>query len=119
VALAESGSEDDPAYSEIVRILCAVRDANPGVRYMTTVARRGAGQIIVCDAEEDEEERSPLGEALASDVELPRVLAGETPDICLVSADQYGVWISAITPLTRRVGRLPGLRDGGGGRSAG
>src|SRR5665647_616378 len=40
VALVESGSEDDSAYSETVRILCAVRDANPGVRYMTTVARR-------------------------------------------------------------------------------
>src|SRR5665647_3020958 len=90
VALGESGSEDDPAYSETVRILCAVRDANPGVRYMTTVARRGAGQMVVCDAEQDEEERSHLGEAVGTDVELPRVLAGETPDICLASADQYG-----------------------------
>ena len=108
VALVESGSEDDPAYSETVRILCAVRDASPGVRYVTTVARRGAGQIIVCDAEEDEQERSPLGEAVASDVELPRVLAGETPDISLVSADQYGVWISATTPLTRPDGEIVG-----------
>ena len=108
VALGESGSEDDPAYSETVRILCAVRDANPGVRYMTTVARRGAGQMVVCDAEQDEEERSHLGEAVGTDVELPRVLAGETPDICLASADQYGVWISAITPLTRPDGEIVG-----------
>src|SRR5665647_1510304 len=75
---------------------------------MTTVARRGAGQMVVCDAEEDEEERSHLGEAVGTDVELPRVLAGETPDICLASADQYGVWISAITPLTRPDGEIVG-----------
>ena len=74
----------------------------------TTLARRNGGQIIVCDAEEDENERSHLGEAMVSDEELPRILAGETPDICLVSADQYGVWISAMTPLTRSDGEIVG-----------
>jgi diguanylate cyclase (GGDEF)-like protein/PAS domain S-box-containing protein len=107
-ALAEQGCEEDPAYAETVRILRAVREANPGVRYVTTLARRDEGQIVVCDAEEDEAERSHLGDPMASDEELPRVLAGETPDICLVSADQFGVWISAMTPLTLAGGKIVG-----------
>ena len=107
-ALAQSGAEDAPAYLETVRILRAVRDANPGVRHMATMARRGAGHIIVCDAEKSGKERSPLGEAVVADEELRQVLAGESPDICIVSADQYGVWISAMAPLTRSDGEVVG-----------
>ena len=66
-ALAESGSETDPAYAETVRILRTLRDANPGVRYMTTLAHRNGRHIFVCDAEEDEQERSSLGEAVVTD----------------------------------------------------
>jgi diguanylate cyclase (GGDEF)-like protein/PAS domain S-box-containing protein len=105
-ALSTEGSEDDPAYAQTVEALRRVRDANPGVRYVTTLARRGEGFIFVCDAEEHETERSRLGDPVVADEELTRTLAGETLDVCLVSADQYGIWISAMTPVRDASGEI-------------
>jgi len=104
--LSERGDEDSASYREIVSLLRVARDANPGVRFITTQARRGKGYIMVCDAEEDENERSRLGDEVVADEELPRVLSGERPDICLVSADEFGVWISAMAPITRADGEI-------------
>ena len=98
--LSENGTEADPVYAAVNAVLRQVRDENPGVRFVTTMARRGGQYVIVCDGEEDEAERSHLGEVIVADEELPHVLAGERPDICVVSADQFGVWISAMAPIT-------------------
>jgi diguanylate cyclase (GGDEF)-like protein len=105
-ALAESGSESDPAYVQTVAVLRDIRDQHTGVRFVTTAARRGDGFIFVCDAEEREAERSHLGDPLVADEELVRTLAGETLDICLVAADQYGMWISAMTPIRDPAGEI-------------
>ena len=104
--LSANGSEDDPAFAQVNDILRRVRDDNPGVSYVTTMARRGADYVIVCDAEQDETERSPLGEVVVGDEEVAHVLAGEQPDICVVSADQFGVWISAMSPITLADGEI-------------
>ena len=100
--LSADGSEDDPAFAQVNDILRRVRDEHPGVSYVTTMARRGEDYVIICDAETDPEERSPLGEVVVGDEEVAHVLAGEQPDLCVASADQFGVWISAMSPI-----RLP------------
>jgi diguanylate cyclase (GGDEF)-like protein len=105
-ALGAGGSEADPAYRETVAILRGVRDADPAVRFITTVARRGAGYEFVCDAEEDESLRSRLGDLVAFDPELVRAFEGADLDICLVAADQFGIWISAVAPVTDSAGDI-------------
>ena len=101
-----NGSEDDPAYARINEVLRRVRDDNPGVGYITTMARRGDDYVIVCDAEQDEAERSHMGEVIVGDEEIAHVLAGEQPDICVVSADQFGVWVSAMAPIVLADGEI-------------
>ena len=106
--LSESGAEGDADYARIAEILRQVRDADPDASYVTTMARRGAQYIFVCDPEEDEAEHSHLGEVVVGDEELAHVLAGERPDICVVSADQFGVWVSAMSPIKRADGEIVG-----------
>ena len=106
VELVETVAEDGPAYRRIADVLRAVRDANPGVRYISTMAERGGRFIFVCDAEDDEAQRSHLGDVVVGDEEIAHVLAGERPDICVLSADEFGVWVSAMSPIRRRNGEI-------------
>ncbi len=105
-ALGAGGSETDPSYRETVEILRQVRDADPAVRFVTTMARHGAGYEFVCDAEEDETLRSRLGDPVVFDPELSRVFEGDDLDICLVAADQFGIWVSAMAPVTDSAGDI-------------
>jgi GGDEF domain-containing protein len=97
--------------------LRAARDAEPGVRFVTTMARRGDRSSSCATPRKTKRSAHTLGDEVVGDEEVAHVLAGEHPDICVVSADEFGVWISAMTPITtptarswRGVGRLPGLR---------
>ena len=108
-ALSETGTEGDAGYLHVVEQLRGVRDANPGVRFVTTMAERDGGFIFVCDTEEDESERSRLGDDVIGDEEIAHTMAGERPDMCVVSADEFGVWVSAMAPIRRRNGEIVGV----------
>ena len=97
-------------------MLREVRDANPPTRFLTTHAQIDKRFVIGVDPEEDESEKSHLGDEIFADDELPQVLAGERPEVNTVFADEFGVWITGPGPDPRRRGAD---RRGRRGRPAG
>jgi diguanylate cyclase (GGDEF)-like protein/excisionase family DNA binding protein len=89
-----------PEYEEIAAILRTVRDSHPPVRYVTTHTRVGNKRfVIVVDAEESDAGRSPIGAEVFADEELPQFFAGRTPDVNVVTVDEFGVWVSGYAPI--------------------
>ena len=99
----DEGSE---AYLEIEAVLREVRDANPPTRFLTTHAQFDKRFVIGVDPEEDESEKSHLGDEIFADDELTLVLAGERPQVNTVFADEFGVWISGLAPIRDGAGRI-------------
>jgi len=94
--------EKSKEYAAIAAILRDVRDANPPTRFVTTQTRLNRRYVIIVDAEENEEDRSHIGEDIFPDEilqVLPKVLAGEDPRVNALFADQYGVWVSGLAPI--------------------
>jgi len=91
--------EDSAAFREIREVLREVRDANPPTRFLTTHMQVDERYVIGVDPEEDEEERSHLGDEIFADDELPVVLAGGRPAVNTVFADEFGVWIAGLAPI--------------------
>jgi len=98
--------EDSVEYHEIREVLREVRDANPPTRYLTTHARQDKKFVIVVDPEEDEADRSHLGEEIFVDNELPDILDGRRPEVNTVFADQFGVWVTGLAPIHDGDGRI-------------
>jgi diguanylate cyclase (GGDEF)-like protein len=105
-ALLALDDEQSNAYGEIERILREVRDANPPTRFLTTHAQVDKRFVIGVDPEEDENEKSHLGDEIFADDELPQVLAGERPEVNAVFADEFGVWITGLAPIRDASGRI-------------
>ena len=105
-ALLALDDEQSNAYGEIERILREVRDANPPTRFLTTHAQVDKRFVIGVDPEEDESEKSHLGDEIFADDELPQVLAGERPEVNAVFADEFGVWITGLAPIRDASGRI-------------
>jgi diguanylate cyclase (GGDEF)-like protein/excisionase family DNA binding protein len=98
--------ERRPEYREIADVLRQVRDANPPIRYMTTVARFGNKYAIVADAETEPETHSTLGEEVDADHTMPGLLAGARPSRNTLVADEYGVWISGAATICDAAGEI-------------
>jgi diguanylate cyclase (GGDEF)-like protein/excisionase family DNA binding protein len=98
-ALLEIDDEQSVAYREIETVLREVRDANPPTRFLTTHAQVDKRYVIGVDPEEDESEKSHLGDEIFVDDELTQVLAGERPQVNTVFADEFGVWITGLAPI--------------------
>jgi diguanylate cyclase (GGDEF)-like protein len=106
VALLAIDDENSNAYREIEQILREVRDANPPTRFLTTHAQVDKRFIIGVDPEEEETEKSHLGDEIFVDDELTQVLAGQRPQINVVFADEFGVWITGLAPITNASGDI-------------
>ncbi len=106
--LALRGREDEeaPEYLEIAAVLRSVRDANPPTRFLTTHAQIEKKYVIGVDPEELPDERSHFGDEIFADDELPVVLAGGRPQVNTVFADEFGVWISGLAPITDAAGNI-------------
>jgi diguanylate cyclase (GGDEF)-like protein len=98
-AVLETDDEQSGAYREIQTILRDVRDANPPTRFLTTHAQVDKRYVIGVDPEEDESERSHLGDEIFVDDELTQVLDGKRPHVNTVFADEFGVWITGLAPI--------------------
>ncbi|HEY5168926.1 MAG TPA: GAF domain-containing protein, partial [Thermoleophilia bacterium] len=99
VALLALDDENSNAYREIEQILREVRDANPPTRFLTTHAQVDKRFVIGVDPEEEETEKSHLGDEIFVDDELTQVLAGRRPQVNAVFADEFGVWITGLAPI--------------------
>jgi diguanylate cyclase (GGDEF)-like protein len=98
--------EQSDAYREIEQVLREVRDANPPTRFLTTHAQVDKRVVIGVDPEENEAEKSHLGDEIFVDEELPQVLAGKRPQVTAVFADEFGVWITGLAPIRDAAGDI-------------
>jgi diguanylate cyclase (GGDEF)-like protein len=96
--------EELPEYAEAAEVLRAARDSEPAVRYVQAIAARGKGYVIVAEAEEPGAEHSPIGEEVFPDESLRQSFSGEEPDVVLLGADQWGVWVSGVAPVYDEAG---------------
>ena len=99
LALRSREDEDTPEYREIREILREVRDANPPTRFLTTHAEIDKKFVIGVDPEEQESERSHVGDEIFADDELPQVLAGRRPAVNTLFADEFGVWVTGLAAV--------------------
>ncbi|MEI6449568.1 MAG: GAF domain-containing protein [Actinomycetes bacterium] len=106
LALRSREDEDTPEYREIREILREVRDANPPTRFLTTHAQIDKKFVIGVDPEEQESERSHVGDEIFADDELPEVLAGRRPRVNTLFADEFGVWVTGLAPIRDAQGRI-------------
>jgi diguanylate cyclase (GGDEF)-like protein/excisionase family DNA binding protein len=96
-------------YQDGVAALRKVRAAHPEVRFLTTVNETPDGFVFALDAEEDPAYKSQIGDGLLEDGEMPSWFAGERPDRVVVSADDFGVWVSGYAPLRGGGGKIAGV----------
>ena len=93
----DEGSE---AYEAVAAVLRETRDANPPTRFLTTHVRVDKKFVIGVDPEEDAEMHSHFGDEIFADDELPAVLSGGRPQGNTVYADEFGVWVTGLAPIT-------------------
>jgi len=98
-ALRSREDEGGPEYARIAAVLREVRDANPPTRFLTTHCRLDKRYVIGVDPEENEAERSHFGDEIFADDELPLILEGRLPDVNVLFADQFGVWVTGLAPI--------------------
>jgi diguanylate cyclase (GGDEF)-like protein/excisionase family DNA binding protein len=104
--LGTRADEARPEYAEMVSALRKVRDLNPPVRFITTFAFRDDQCITVLDTGETQNEVSHVGDRYLPDDELASVLAGESLLANVLTADDFGVWLSGIAPLRNAEGTV-------------
>ena len=90
----------------MVSALRRLRDANPPVRFVTSFALHGGECITVLDTGETQDDVSRCGDPWLPEDELSRVLAGENLLANVLNADDYGVWVSGIAPVSDARGRV-------------
>ena len=94
-------------YQEMVAALRAFRDAHPPLRFVTTFAMAGDQCITVLDSGETEDEVSHCGDPWLPDPdEIVRVLAGEDLLANVLSADDFGVWVTGTAPVCDGDGKV-------------
>jgi diguanylate cyclase (GGDEF)-like protein len=76
------------------------RDAHPPTRFLTTVVRDEDRFVIIVDPEEERESWSPCGEEIIGASGLAEALSGEPLDSNVLYVDSFGVWVSAVAPVT-------------------
>ena len=98
--------EDSEGYRQIEAVLREVRDANPPTRFLTTHALIDKHYVIGVDPEENEAEKSHLGDEIFADDVVAKVLEGSRPEANTVFADEFGVWITGLAPIRAADGRV-------------
>jgi len=96
-------SRDDESRSEYQRITATLRAVcaeHPPTRYVASHVQLGKKTVIVCDSREQGEGKPHIGDSIIADDELLEVFAGGTLDANVLLADQWGVWVSGVAPLT-------------------
>jgi len=100
--------EARPEYQEMVTALRGFRDVHPGVRFITTYAVQGDTCITVLDTGDISTDVSHVGDLWSEHDELAAVLAGASLETNVLSADEYGVWVSQCVPLRNAQGTVVG-----------
>ena len=97
--LRSRADEARPEYGAAVSALRTFRDAHPPVRFITSFAMVGDQCITVLDTGETQDEVSHCGDPWLPEDDLARVLAGENLVANVLTADDFGVWVSSAAPV--------------------
>jgi diguanylate cyclase (GGDEF)-like protein/excisionase family DNA binding protein len=98
--LRQRDDEQHEGYRRMSAALRALRAAHPSVRYITTFAMADEQCISVLDTGDSEVELSHCGDPWpADDDDLRRLFAGAKLDGNVLSADDFGVWVSGLAPV--------------------
>ena len=119
--LRSARDEQGLEYQQLAKALREVRDAHPGVRFLTAVSPELEGLRMICDPEEDPALRSHPGDP------VDRSTVGEEPavpesDRNVLELDDFGVWVSSAAEVRDDDGALVGMACAdlsSGGRLAG
>ncbi len=106
--LRSRADEERPEYREMVDTLRAFRDTHAPVRFITSFAMTPDGCITVLDTGEATSDVSHCGDPWLAEDELVRVFSGEEMISNILTADDFGVWVSGMVPLRDRDGRAVG-----------
>ena len=101
--------EQRPEYAAITGALLAVCADNPPTRYISTHTRVGKKTVIVCDSGEASTDKPHVGDETLTDDEFVEVFDGRSVDATVLFVDQWGVWISGVSPLLDADGSVVGL----------
>ena len=104
--LCTQADEGRPEYRAMVARLRGFRDQHPQVRFVTSFAMVGDQCISVLDSGETEEEISHCGDPWLPEDDLARVLAGVDLAANVLTADDFGVWVSSAAPVHDAQGRI-------------
>jgi len=104
--LRSRADEARPEYASMVGALRQLRDAHPPLRFITSFTMVGDQCITVLDTGETEDEISHCGDPWLPEDELARVLAGESLLANVLTADDFGVWVSGVVPLRDEKGTI-------------
>lgn len=104
----EQGVEDDAAYTHLAQQLRQVRNANPKIEAIYTMARADTPTelLFVISADEDPETRAHLREpySVAAFPQMLRAFDGATSDD-RIEVDEFGAWFSGYAPIVDENGQ--------------
>jgi len=106
VLLRTRADDARPEYEEMVDALRGLRDANLPARFITSYALVDGQCVTVLDTGETEGEISHLGEPWYAAPRLARVLAGESLAANVLTADEFGVWVTGMAPVCDQSGAV-------------
>ena len=93
-------------YRSMVGALRAFRDAHPSVRFVTSFAMVGDQCISVLDTGEADDEISHCGDPWLAEDDLARALTGDDLQANVLTADDFGVWVSSAAPVRDADGKV-------------
>jgi diguanylate cyclase (GGDEF)-like protein len=100
--------ESRPDYQKAVAALRDFRDAHPPVRFATTFALIEGQCVTVLDTGDSEDDVSHCGEPWLAEDQLARVLVHEERLANVLTADDFGVWVSGIAAIRDAKGTVAG-----------
>ena len=106
--LKESRDESSSAFAEMATLLREVRDAHPGVRFLTAIVPGHDGWRMVCDPEEEPALHSHPGDLVDRTALTDESIVIES-DHNVLQLDDFGVWVSGAAEVRNAEGALVGI----------
>ncbi len=107
-AIKKSRDESAPEFAEMVTALREIRDAHPGVRFLTTIVPGHDGWRMLCDPEEEPALRSHPGDPVERTAPTDEsILIDSNRNV--LQLDDFGVWLSGAAEVRDAGGGLVGI----------
>ena len=107
-ALKKSRDESAREFAEMLTALREIRDAHPGVRFLTTIVPGHDGWRMLCDPEEEPALRSHPGDPVDRTALTDESILLDS-DRNVLQLDDFGVWISGAAEVRDAGGGLVGI----------